>query len=85
MLDFAIRDGETLLVVTADHETGGFAVVGQDKKGEPLISFISKDHTATMVPVFAYGPGSSSFAGIYPNSEIPHKMKQVLKINGPAH
>lgn len=81
MLDFAEKDGETLLIVTADHETGGFAITGQDDKGKPVIEFISKDHTATMVPVFAYGPGSSNFGGVYENTEIHDKILKVLKIS----
>ena len=84
MLDFAEKDGQTLLVVTADHETGGFSIVGENKKGEPEISFISKDHTATMIPVFAYGPGSELFAGIYENTEIHQKMIQALKLKLPS-
>ncbi|MBK8504994.1 MAG: alkaline phosphatase [Saprospiraceae bacterium] len=82
MLDFAIKDQETLLIVTADHETGGFAIVGENKKGEPEFSFVSKDHTAAMIPVFSYGPGSENFTGVYDNTEINKKMKEVLKING---
>jgi alkaline phosphatase len=81
MLNFAEKNQETLLIVTADHETGGFAIVGENKKGEPEISFVSKDHTAMMIPVFAYGPGSENFNGVYDNTEINHKMKEVLKIN----
>ncbi|MBK8502314.1 MAG: alkaline phosphatase [Saprospiraceae bacterium] len=84
ILDFAARDKETLVIVTADHETGGFAIVRQDKKGKPVVAFVSKDHTGTMIPVFAYGPGSDKFAGIYPNSDIPQKIQQILKINGSA-
>lgn len=83
MLDFAEKDRETLVIVTADHETGGFAIVGEDEKGEPRISFISKDHTAAMVPVFAYGPGSENFTGVYDNTEIHRKMRQILKLQEP--
>ena len=78
MLDFAERDGETLLIVTADHETGGFAVVQEDEKGELIIGFNSKDHTPTMVPIFAYGPGEELFRGVYDNTTIHTKMKQAL-------
>ncbi len=78
MLDFAAKDGETLVVVTADHETGGFAVVQEDDQGELIIGFNSKDHTPTMVPVFAYGPGEELFRGVYDNTTIYNKMKQAL-------
>jgi len=84
MLNYADKNRETLVIVTADHETGGFAIVGETKKGGPQISFISKTHTGTMVPVFAYGPGSEHFSGIYENTEIPKKIKKILKITDAA-
>jgi alkaline phosphatase len=83
MLNFAQKNGETLVIVTADHETGGFAMVGEDEKGDPQISFVSKYHTATMIPVFAYGPGSENFTGVYDNTEIHRKVRQILKLKEP--
>ena len=85
MLHFAQRDEETLLIVTADHETGGFAITGEDDKGNPQISFVSKVHTATMVPVFAFGPGSQYFGGTYENTEIPTKIKKALHVGDEAN
>ncbi len=78
-LDFAMKNGETLIVVTADHETGGFTL-GPDEGNYSKIkpSFSTGGHSATMIPVFAYGPGSENFGGIYENSEIYHKMKALL-------
>ncbi|MCB0667758.1 MAG: alkaline phosphatase [Saprospiraceae bacterium] len=84
MLDFAEKDGETLVIVTADHETGGFSITGENDKGKPIVEFISKDHTATMIPVFAYGPGSEKFAGIYENTKIHDKILEALRLNTPA-
>ncbi|MCB0689682.1 MAG: alkaline phosphatase, partial [Saprospiraceae bacterium] len=80
ILDFAEKDGETLVVVTADHETGGFSLVGENQKGEPKGSFVTKYHTATMVPVFAYGPSSEMFAGVYENTEIHNKILEAIQI-----
>ena len=78
-LEFAAKDGETLIIVTADHETGGFAIVGGDMKtGTVHGAFNSSDHTAVMVPVFAYGPGAENFTGIMDNTDIPKKIKSLL-------
>ncbi|MDJ1466893.1 alkaline phosphatase [Xanthocytophaga flava] len=75
VLDFAQKDGNTLVIVTADHETGGFALVGGDMKtGKVEGQFVTKHHTGVMIPVFAYGPGSEAFSGIYPNTKIFDKM-----------
>lgn len=75
MLDFAIKDGNTLLVVTADHETGGLSILSRDPDNNKLISgFSTKLHSGVNVPVFAYGPGSELFRGTYDNTEIKGKI-----------
>ena len=40
--------------------------------------FTTNHHSATMVPVFSYGPYSELFAGIYENTAIFEKMNQAL-------
>lgn len=78
-LEFAEKDGETLIVVTADHETGGMSIVGGDMKtGKVVGAFGTGDHTSVMVPVFAYGPGAENFTGIMENTEIQKKVKKLL-------
>lgn len=74
-LEFAKKDGNTLVIVTADHETGGIGIVGGDiNSGEVQVKFSSTDHTGVWVPVFAYGPGAENFIGIYENTDIFEKM-----------
>ena len=78
-LDFAEKDGNTLVVVTADHETGGFALSSakvrkQDDYRGLAPTFSTGGHTAALIPVFAYGPGAERFKGIYQNQEIFGKM-----------
>ncbi len=80
VLDYAEKDGSTLVIVTADHETGGFTLSADDGDYNAIKpTFSTGGHSATMVPVFAYGPGSTEFAGIYENTEIYTKMKKLLK------
>lgn len=84
VLDFAEKDGNTLVVIVADHETGGFTLASSQKKDEnnKLIndynnikpSFSTKGHSATLIPVFAFGPKSDKFRGVYENSEIYEKI-----------
>lgn len=73
----------TLLVVTADHETGGTSVAYKSHEvGEtvPLqLSFSTKGHTGTVVPVFAYGAGAEAFAGIMKNTDIPKRIENLIK------
>jgi alkaline phosphatase len=86
-LDFAEKDGNTLVIVTADHETGGMALsatVRQNARGrnyddyhQVTPGYSTKGHTATLIPVFAFGPGAELFSGIYDNTEIFHKIMKV--------
>jgi len=75
VLEYVKRDGETLLIVTADHETGGYAIQPESTPDSLVTAFTSTYHTGTMIPVFAYGPQSERFAGIYENTAIFHKMR----------
>ena len=75
VIDFAKNDGNTLVIVTADHETGGLAITkGNLNKSRVFGRFNTKHHSATMVPVFSYGPQSELFTGIYENTAIFEKM-----------
>jgi alkaline phosphatase len=74
-LDFAKNDGHTLVVITADHETGGVTITGGNLQTHKVkLSFSTKDHTAVMIPVYAFGPGAEKFTGIYDNTQIFQKI-----------
>lgn len=80
-MEFADRDGETLVIVAADHETGGLTLTGGDYEKRMINGqFSTGDHTAIPIPVFAYGPQAQLFTGVYENTEIFYKMLQALKI-----
>jgi alkaline phosphatase len=83
-LDFAEKDGNTLVVVTADHETGGLTLsaghdpqTGRDDYREIEPTYATGGHSATLIPVFAYGPGSEEFNGIYQNTDLFKKMVKL--------
>lgn len=79
-LQFADKDGETLVIVTADHETGGLTLLDGDfTKGYISGHFSTVDHTAIPVPVFAYGPKSYLFGGIFENTAIFQKIMNAVK------
>ncbi len=78
-LDFAEKDGNTLVIITADHETGGMSINdGNFTDGTIIAGFNTGSHTGVMVPVFAYGPGSEEFSGIHENSDIFYKMMKAF-------
>lgn len=71
-LDFAKKNADTLVVVTADHETGGLAVHQGDEQNPKFTGhFVSGGHSANMVPIYAFGPGAELFGGTHDNTEIP--------------
>ena len=81
-LNFAKNNSNTLVIVTADHETGGLAItMGKTKGYEIVAGFNTGGHCATMVPVFSYGKFSELFGGIYDNTQIFHKMIEALGVN----
>jgi alkaline phosphatase len=83
MIDYVNNHPETLLVVTADHETGGTGVYynGHTPANEgPLrLKFSTSGHTGTVVPVFAYGAGAENFAGVMKNIDIPKKIDALIR------
>ncbi len=78
ILKFAEKDGQTLVIVTADHETGGYSIVQGSRMDSLATKFTTGYHTASMIPVFAYGPKSELFSGIYDNTAIYYKMKEAF-------
>jgi len=83
-IDFAEADGETLVVVTSDHETGGYSInEGSLSKGEVKAKFTHDYHTATMVPLYAFGPGAEHFSGTIDNTDIFFKSCELLNLEIP--
>lgn len=79
VMKWAAKDGETLVVVTADHETGGLTLVNGNKdEGRVECCFSSKDHTGAMVPVYAFGPEAEKFTGIFENTDVFKKIKKLM-------
>ena len=81
VLDFAQRNPETLLIVTADHETGGLTLGSDSTNTYNAIEFkfATTNHSALMVPIFAIGPGAEQFTGIMDNTEIYNKIYQAVQ------
>ena len=80
VFNFANIDKNTTVIITADHETGGVAIIdGNIEDSKVVNKYISENHTATMVPIFSFGPYSSLFSGVYDNTEIFDKLEAIIK------
>lgn len=78
-LKYADKNGETLVIVTGDHETGGLVLLnGSRDNGSVNAHFVLGNHTGLMIPVFAYGVGAQNFNGVYENTEVFNKIKVLL-------
>lgn len=83
-LAFASKNKETLVLVTADHETGGMTLLnGNYATGQVEAKYTTGGHTGIAVPVFAYGPGAAAFCGFMENTDIAKKIAQLLKLESP--
>ncbi|MBT8273808.1 MAG: alkaline phosphatase [Bacteroidia bacterium] len=78
IMEFSKINGETLLVFTSDHETGGLAAVSEDDYPNLQISWGTKGHTAAVVPLLAYGPGARYFADVKRNYDIGRVLKNLI-------
>ena len=83
LIAYVDKHPNTLLVVTADHETGGTGVAYKShevNQPEGLhLNFSTKGHTGTVVPIFAYGAGAENFRGIFQNRELPGIIEGLIK------
>ena len=74
---------QTLIVVTADHETGGMGLNGPSGipgPENPLKSgWTTKGHTAVPPLIWARGPAAERFAGKLDNTDIATHIKELLK------
>lgn len=80
VLKVADKNKNTLVVITADHETSGFGIMQGDlEKGKIEGGFLTYDHTGAMIPLFSYGPGSELFNGVYENTAVFHRILKALE------
>ena len=85
VLDYAEKDGNTLVIITADHETGGVSIPSQStdfKRADSGINYryATRGHSGTMVPVYLYGAGAERINGILDNTELAKQLMQLMAL-----
>lgn len=80
VLKYAAKDKNTLVIVTADHETGGMTINnGSIEEQRIEAGYSVTRHTGVMVPVFAFGPAADQFTGIMDNTEISRRIFNLFR------
>ena len=80
-LDFAMKHPDTLVVVTADHETGGLCVApNKANPRKPHIHYMTGNHTGEPVDIYAFGPGADRFNAVLENTDIPKTFADFWRI-----
>ena len=80
VLEWAEKDGHTLVIITADHATGGLTLLGGSLENRSAkVHFSTKGHNGILVPVFAYGPHAEEFSGVYENAELAARIRRLMK------
>ena len=77
LINFVTQNKETLLIITADHETGGLQILKQEDDSV-IVQWGTGSHTSTPVGVYTYGPAAELFNGVMDNTDIHQKMLEAL-------
>jgi alkaline phosphatase len=81
-MEFALRDEQTLVVSTADHETGGLTMINSNGSRDDMETiWTSSHHTGIQVPLFAFGPRAIDFTGLWENTDIALKLADAMDIS----
>lgn len=81
VIEWAEKDGKTLVIILSDHETGGLSITdGSIQDGQVTGQFANESHSGILVPVYAYGPQSNQFSGIIENTDIFEKIKKLIEL-----
>lgn len=83
VMDFADNNPGTLVVITADHETGGMTIINSESdytKSDSGVeyAFSTGSHSGTLVPVYLYGTGAERISGVMENTELSNRMVELL-------
>ncbi|MCJ7756092.1 MAG: alkaline phosphatase [Thermoanaerobaculales bacterium] len=81
VLDRVISRNDTLVLLLGDHETGGpHLLEGEYDDGQVVVRWAHESHSSQLVPVFAFGPGSTAFSGVFDNTQFGVRIARLLDL-----
>src|SRR5690606_23955704 len=91
VLEYVKKNANSIVVFTADNETGGVAVgkycdvapyTNKESEDSTIVQayFTTDQHTGELIPIFAKGKGEQLFGGIYQNTQVYTKIKQAIEM-----
>ena len=80
-IDFARKNGETLVLLTADHDTGGLLIYHGSPGDLLRVGWATDGHLATPVPLYAFGPGAQNFSGVHDNTDLAPILARLLGLD----
>ena len=83
-VEYAKAHEGTLVVVTADHETGGLSIVSADANfnlSEQGVEYrwTTNGHSGVMIPIYLYGTANEFINSIVENVDIAKRLKSLIR------
>ena len=75
--NFAAASQNTLVLVTADHSTGGL-VLQRPRGSKVPAQWTTGSHDLSPINIYAYGPGAELFSGVMDNTDIFDRILLAL-------
>lgn len=81
--NFADTHKDTLVIVGADHETGGLSIINPNgdfstHKNPVNYAFTTGGHSGGMTPLYTYGAGAKEFCGVLDNTDVPRIIARLM-------
>jgi alkaline phosphatase len=78
-LGYASSRNDTLIIVTADHETGGLMITGGYQASDVIYyDWVCDDHVGSLVPIYAYGPRAEEIMNFSDNTDVGKFLISLL-------
>ena len=82
---YVLEHPDTLLVITADHETGGYTLRNGWEKNIDNVKATTTGHSSQNVPLYAFGAGADRFSAASILAQYGEQANAGVEKNGTVH